>query len=68
MNGVEVGYSQGSRNAAEFDITELIKFGVHGVNRVRLTVYQWCDGSYIEDQDQWWLSGMSITNGNDACP
>lgn len=62
LNGVEVGYSQGSRNAAEFDITHLVKRGVEGVNRVRLNVYQWCDGSYIEDQDQWWLSGMTFFN------
>ncbi|KAG4437671.1 hypothetical protein IFR05_006833 [Cadophora sp. M221] len=58
VNGVEVGYSQGSRNAAEFDVTHLMKFRGDGINRVRLTVYQWCDGSYIEDQDQWWLSGI----------
>jgi beta-galactosidase len=56
VNGIEVGYSQGSRNPAEFDISHLVHDG-EGVNRVRLQVYQWCDGSYIEDQDQWWLSG-----------
>lgn len=50
VNGKDVGYSQGSRNAAEFDITHLLVHGEDAVNRVRLNVYQWCDGSYIEDQ------------------
>lgn len=54
-NGVEVGYHQGSRNAAEFDITPFVR--LEGANEVLIRVYQWCDGSYIEDQDQWWLSG-----------
>lgn len=57
LNGVNVGYSQGSRNAAEFDVTEVVAEDGEGLNRLRLQVYQWCDGSYIEDQDQWWLSG-----------
>ena len=57
VNGIEVGYSQGSRNPAEFDVTHLIRSGENGINTVRVKVYQWCDGSYIEDQDQWWLSG-----------
>ena len=55
INGVEVGYSQGSRNPAEFDITALVRRD--GENELFVRVYQWCDGSYIEDQDQWWLSG-----------
>lgn len=56
VNGVAVGYSQGSRNAAEFDITEIVSHS--DVNELVVRVYQWSDGSYIEDQDQWWLSGM----------
>jgi beta-galactosidase len=60
VNGVDVGYSQGSRNTAEFDITDLIIRGGEGSNTVRVQVYQWSDGSYIEDQDQWWLSGASF--------
>ncbi|PTU20377.1 hypothetical protein P175DRAFT_0481708 [Aspergillus ochraceoroseus IBT 24754] len=56
VNGVEVGYAQGSRNPAEFDITELVKRGE--ANEVFVRVYQWSDGSYIEDQDQWWVSGI----------
>jgi beta-galactosidase len=55
VNGVEVGYAQGSRNPAEFDISEIVKRG--DANEVFVRVYQWSDGSYIEDQDQWWLSG-----------
>ena len=57
VNGFQVGYSQGSRNPAEFDISPLVRAGRGEFNRVRVQVYQWCDGSYIEDQDQWWLSG-----------
>ncbi|KAL4907887.1 hypothetical protein BDW74DRAFT_189281 [Aspergillus multicolor] len=56
VNGVEVGYAQGSRNPAEFDISEFVDR--ESENEVFVRVYQWCDGSYIEDQDQWWLSGI----------
>ncbi|KAH8697872.1 beta-galactosidase [Talaromyces proteolyticus] len=56
VNGIEVGYAQGSRNPAEFDISKLARRGES--NEVLLRVYQWSDGSYIEDQDQWWLSGI----------
>lgn len=55
VNGVSVGYSQGSRNPAEFDITAIVRRA--DVNTLFVRVYQWSDGSYIEDQDQWWLSG-----------
>ena len=58
VNGVFVGYSQGSRNPAEFDVTKFASWD--GANEVVVRVYQWCDGSYIEDQDQWWLSGKEI--------
>ena len=56
MNGKEVGYSQGSRNPSEFDITPFVN--LEGKNTLAVQVYQWCDASYIEDQDQWWLSGI----------
>lgn len=56
VNGKEVGYSQGSRNPDEFDITPLVDLS--GANTLAVRVYQHCDGTYIEDQDQWWLSGM----------
>lgn len=55
VNGREVGYAQGSRNPAEFDITEFVRPSTE--NNLVVRVYQWSDGSYIEDQDQWWLSG-----------
>ena len=57
VNGRMVGYSQGSRNPSEFDITNLVK-DPSGENTLAVRVYQFCDGSYIEDQDQWWLSGI----------
>ncbi|KAK3316210.1 glycoside hydrolase family 2 protein [Apodospora peruviana] len=56
VNEHEVGYSQGSRNPSEFDITPYVKF--RELNYLAVEVYQRCDGSYIEDQDQWWLSGI----------
>lgn len=55
VNGSEVGYSQGSRNTAEFDITPYIR---SGSNTLAVRVVQWSDGSYLEDQDMWWLSGI----------
>ncbi|ORX95936.1 beta-galactosidase [Clohesyomyces aquaticus] len=56
VNGTEVGYSQGSRNPDEFDITSLVD--EKGENTLAVRVYQLCDATYIEDQDQWWLSGI----------
>ncbi|KPI38402.1 Evolved beta-galactosidase subunit alpha [Cyphellophora attinorum] len=56
INGDEVGYSQGSRNPSEFDITPYLEVG--STNNVSVQVYQWSDATYIEDQDQWWLSGI----------
>lgn len=58
VNGFNIGYSQGSRNPSEFDITPVIKIGYKEKNTIAVEVYQRCDGSYIEDQDQWWLSGI----------
>jgi beta-galactosidase/evolved beta-galactosidase subunit alpha len=54
-NGVPVGYSQGSRMPAEFDVTAAVR---PGSNLLAVAVYQWSDGSYLEDQDMWWLSGI----------
>ncbi len=54
-NGHKVGYSQDSRLAAEFDLTPWLQAG-H--NRLCVMVLRWCDGSYMEDQDMWWLSGI----------
>lgn len=48
VNGKHVGYSQGARNPSEFDISDVVN--VDGDNILAVQVYQWCDGSYIEDQ------------------
>lgn len=58
LNGKEVGYSQGSRNPSEFDVTDFVRIDDPNGNILAVEVYQRCDGSYIEDQDQWWLSGI----------
>ncbi|WP_245208918.1 beta-galactosidase subunit alpha [Gottfriedia endophytica] len=55
MNGHEVGFSKGSRLTAEFDVTPYVK---KGKNVIAVKVHQWSDGSYLEDQDMWWLSGI----------
>lgn len=55
INGQFVGYSQGSRLPSEFDVTSFVQ---EGMNTIAVRVYQWSDGSYIEDQDMWWLSGI----------
>jgi beta-galactosidase len=57
VNGEEVGYSQGARNPSEFDITPYLS-AAGEKNTLATRVYQWSDGSYLEDQDQWWLSGV----------
>ena len=56
VNGQEVGYSQGSMTPAEFDITDYLRPGKK--NTLACEVYRWCDGSYLEDQDFWRLSGI----------
>jgi beta-galactosidase len=55
VNGHEVGYSQGSRTPAEFNVTEYL---VPGENMVALEVYRYSDGSYLECQDFWRISGI----------
>jgi len=55
VNGQKVGYSENSMSPAEFDITNYIK---KGENKLAVEVYRWCDGSYLEDQDIWRLSGI----------
>ncbi|CAG7936765.1 unnamed protein product [Penicillium salamii] len=57
INGEQIGYSQGSRNPAEFDITPFL-LPTDAVNTIAVRVYEFCDGSYIERQDQWLLSGI----------
>ncbi len=55
VNGIKVGYSQGSKLPAEFDLTEFVRTGE---NNISLEVYRWSDGSFLEDQDFWRLSGI----------
>ncbi len=55
VNGQLAGMSKGSRNASEFDITDIAQIGI---NRIAVQVLQWSDGTYLEDQDMWWLSGI----------
>ena len=55
VNGKKVGYSQNSMSPAEFDVTPYMRAGK---NRLAVEVYRWSDGSYLEDQDMWRLSGI----------
>jgi beta-galactosidase len=55
VNGKQVGYSEDSKLAAEFDITPYVK---PGENLVALQVYRWSTGSYLEAQDMWRISGI----------
>lgn len=55
INGEYVGYSQVSHATSEFDVTELVK---EGKNRIAVLVLKWCDGSYLEDQDKFRMSGI----------
>ena len=55
VNSQKVGYSQNSMSPAEFDVTKFLRAGK---NKLAVEVYRWCDGSYLEDQDMWRLSGI----------
>jgi len=55
VNGRYVGYTEDSKVAAEFDITEYVH---SGDNLIAFQTFRWCDGSYDEDQDFWRLSGV----------
>jgi len=55
VNGTEVGYSQGSKTPAEFNITPYLN---KGKNLVAVEVYRWSDGSWLECQDFWRISGI----------
>ncbi len=55
INGQMIGYSQDSRLPAEFDITPYVTCGE---NTLAAKVIRWSDGTYLEDQDMWWLSGI----------
>lgn len=55
VNGRFLGYSQGTHNTSEFDATPLLK---NGHNELAVMVLKWCDGTYLEDQDKWRMSGI----------
>lgn len=55
INGCHCGYGKVSHLSAEYEISHLLRTGV---NTIVIRVYQWSDGSYLEDQDEWWLSGI----------
>lgn len=55
INGSYVGYSQVSHMTSEFDITDLL---LDGENSIAVLVMKWCDGSYLEDQDKFRMSGI----------
>ena len=55
VNGIEVGYAEGTKSAVEFDITDMVN---EGANTLAVKGLRWADGSYLEDQDFWRLSGF----------
>ena len=57
VNGQFVGYSEDSKTAAEFDITPFVIPGKK--NLIAFQVFRWCDGTYLEDQDFWRMSGVA---------
>jgi beta-galactosidase len=55
VNGKKVGYSQGANNVSEFNLTNFVK---PGKNTIAVQVFRWTDGSYLEDQDMFRMSGI----------
>ena len=55
INGQKVGYTQGANDDAEFDVTRFVRAGS---NNISVQVIRWTDGSYLEDQDMWRMSGI----------
>ena len=55
MNGKPVGYSEDSKLEARFDVSKHLRAGL---NVIALEIFRWCDGTYLEDQDCWRLSGI----------
>ena len=55
LNGRRIGFAKDSRLPSEFDLTDDL---VPGYNTLALVVVRWCDGSWLEDQDDWWLAGL----------
>ena len=56
VNGKEVGYSEDSKLEARFNITKYVKTGE---NLIALEIFRWCDGTYLEDQDFWRMTGIA---------
>ena len=56
VNGKEVGYSEDSKLEARFDITKYVHTGE---NLIALEIFRWCDGTYLEDQDFWRMTGLA---------
>lgn len=54
-NGKEVGFGKGSRTPVEFDLTPFVQ---EGENLLAVKVIRWSDGSFLEDQDHWWMAGI----------
>jgi beta-galactosidase len=55
LNGQEVGTAKDCRLATEFDLSPFV---IEGENRLTILVIRWSDGSFVEDQDQWWMAGI----------
>jgi beta-galactosidase len=55
VNGQQVGMSKDSRTPAEFDLTDIV---TEGENEIAVIVIRWTDGSFVEDQDHWWMAGI----------
>ena len=55
LNGQRIGFTKDSRLQAEFDVTPALK---DQDNILQLVVIRWSDGSYVEDQDHWWMAGI----------
>ncbi|WHX26394.1 beta-galactosidase subunit alpha [Virgibacillus halodenitrificans] len=55
VNDQFIGYSKGARIQSEFDLSQIL---LEGINTITVRVFQWSDGTYLEDQDMWWLSGI----------
>ena len=56
VNGKFVGYSEDSKLGTQFDLTKFVKAGE---NLIALQIFRWCDGTYLEDQDFWRMSGIA---------
>ncbi len=65
VNGEEVGYSEDSKLEACFDITDHLR---PGENLIALEVFRWCDGTWLEDQDYWRMSGIARSVWLEARP